>query len=56
MPGTVIEISDRIVRKDISFMDPHRKFIDTELSNKNIKIISLHEAFKSDICRNNGET
>ena len=34
MPGTVIEISDRIVRKDISFMDPHRKFIDTDLLNK----------------------
>jgi hypothetical protein len=27
----VIEISERIVRKDISFIDPQRKFIETDL-------------------------
>ena len=31
MPGTVIEMSERIVRKDISFMEPQRKFIEIDL-------------------------
>lgn len=30
-PGTLIEIKERIVRKDISFIDPQRKFIDTDV-------------------------
>ena len=31
MPGTVIDISDNIVRKDISFMEPQRKFIEIDV-------------------------
>ncbi len=37
-PGTVIEIRDKIVKKDMSFIDPHRKFIEIELFNCNNKI------------------
>jgi hypothetical protein len=31
MPGTVIDISDNIVRKDMSFIEPQRKYIEEEL-------------------------
>jgi hypothetical protein len=34
MPGTVIDISDNIVRKDMSFIEPQRKFIEEELLRK----------------------
>ena len=36
-PGTVIEIRDKIVKKDMSFIDPHRKFIEIELFSCNNK-------------------
>ena len=31
-PGTVIEISDKIVRNDMSFIEPQRKFIEIDVS------------------------
>jgi hypothetical protein len=41
MPGTVIEISDSIVRKDMSFMEPQRKFIEVEVMNFKYKFAGI---------------
>jgi hypothetical protein len=31
MPGTVIDMSDNIVRKDMSFIEPQRRFDETDV-------------------------
>jgi hypothetical protein len=41
IPGTVIDINARIVRKDMSFIDPQRKFIETEVKPLRAKLVGM---------------